>query len=324
MSISDLGRFCTLLSCVTAALLAGCGGSQPPIGPPGAMPQSPAVAQADRSGSWMRKSVNKSDLLYVSDGSHEVYVYSYPKGTLVGKLGGFEGLDGMCADTRGNIFIPSFDLGEIFEYAHGGTSPIATLTDSAGLAYACWVDPRTGDLAVVNGYSVGGNGNVAIYRHATGMPKIYTDSNFYYYSFCVYDDQGNLFIEGYAEAGAFEFSELPAGRESFKEIALHNYGLEIGLQWEGTYLALGGATETGDTYIYHIKIRGRTGTTVGTTVLNEGLATANFFILGTRVIVARSPSSENTQFFHYPAGGTAIKTITQPDAVGVVASKGRM
>jgi len=29
--------------CVGAALLAGCGGSQPPIGTPGAMPQSPAT-----------------------------------------------------------------------------------------------------------------------------------------------------------------------------------------------------------------------------------------------------------------------------------------
>jgi len=39
-----------LSSCVAAALLAGCGGSQPPIGAPGAMPQSAAIAApADRS-----------------------------------------------------------------------------------------------------------------------------------------------------------------------------------------------------------------------------------------------------------------------------------
>ena len=33
-----------LSSCVAAAMLAGCGGSQPPIGAPGAMPQSHAMA----------------------------------------------------------------------------------------------------------------------------------------------------------------------------------------------------------------------------------------------------------------------------------------
>jgi hypothetical protein len=310
-------------ACVLVAILAACGSSS--LNPAASLKQSAVTDDGMRTypkSSWMVSDARKNDLLYVSNGSHDVEVYTYPKGALVGKLGGFEGLDGMCVDKAGNIFIPSFDLGEIFEYAHGGTSPIATLNDSAGLAYACSIDPRTGNLAVVNGYSVGGSGNVAIYRHATGTPTIYTDSNFYYYSFCAYDDQSNLFIEGYAESGPFEFSELPAGRKSFKEITLDNYGLEIGLQWEGTYLALGGATETGDTYIYHIKIRGRTGTTIGTTALNEGLATANFFIQGVRIIVARSPASENIQFFHYPAGGAAIKTLTQDDTVGVVVSKG--
>src|ERR1700692_3101354 len=35
-----------LTSCVAAAMLAGCGGSQPPIGAPGAMPLAPALAPA--------------------------------------------------------------------------------------------------------------------------------------------------------------------------------------------------------------------------------------------------------------------------------------
>jgi hypothetical protein len=39
MKISDFGRY-ALSSCVAATMLAGCGGSQPPIGAPGAMPQS--------------------------------------------------------------------------------------------------------------------------------------------------------------------------------------------------------------------------------------------------------------------------------------------
>jgi len=35
-----------LLLTTTAALLAGCGGSQPPIGAPGAMPQSGAIVNS--------------------------------------------------------------------------------------------------------------------------------------------------------------------------------------------------------------------------------------------------------------------------------------
>jgi hypothetical protein len=42
------------LSMGVTALLAGCGGSQPPIGAPGAMPQSRAIAQhADRERVWL-------------------------------------------------------------------------------------------------------------------------------------------------------------------------------------------------------------------------------------------------------------------------------
>jgi hypothetical protein len=48
MRLSGFNR-CALSSCVVLAILAGCGGSQPPIGAPGAMSQRPAVAtHADR------------------------------------------------------------------------------------------------------------------------------------------------------------------------------------------------------------------------------------------------------------------------------------
>jgi hypothetical protein len=150
-------------------LLAGCGGSQPPIGAPGAMPQSRAVAtHADRGKSWMLPEAKKSDLLYVTNGDYGVLVYAYPRVRLVGTLSGFEGLDGLCADKAGDIFIPSAGLAEIFEYAHGGTSPIATLSDQDGEAHACSVDPTTGNLAVTNidSLSGSGGGNIAIYAHA--------------------------------------------------------------------------------------------------------------------------------------------------------------
>jgi hypothetical protein len=45
-------------------LLAACGGSQPPIGAPRAMPQSPAIAtHLDRSRSWMLPEAKSENLL---------------------------------------------------------------------------------------------------------------------------------------------------------------------------------------------------------------------------------------------------------------------
>jgi hypothetical protein len=43
MKSFDFGR-CALSSCIVAAMLAGCGGSQAPIGAPGALPHGAAIA----------------------------------------------------------------------------------------------------------------------------------------------------------------------------------------------------------------------------------------------------------------------------------------
>ncbi|HEY6325042.1 MAG TPA: hypothetical protein VIW73_00820 [Candidatus Cybelea sp.] len=305
------------------AVLAGCSYSS--VSPTAPLTQGASTewsVRANLKRSWMSSAAKKNDLLYISNGNNEVDIYSYPSGAKVGLLSGFEGVNFMCVNKAGDIFIPNQGLNEIFEYAHGGTSPIATLNDPYGEANACSVDPLTGDLAVANLYTIGGSGNVAVYRHASGVPEVYNDSNFHLCEFVAYDGHSDLFLEGYSEIGYFEFAELPAERARFRTVTLDNYGLENGLQWEGTYLAVGGATDSGDTYIYHIKIQARTGTTIGTTAVDEIYPTANFFIKGTRIIVAGGEPSSDTRFFPYPAGGSPTKTISQDFSVGVVVSRG--
>jgi hypothetical protein len=81
-----------LSSCLSVYVLAGCGGSQPPVGAPGAMPQTSALAtHADLGKSWMAPKAKSDDLLYIAAGPVDgrVYVYTYPKGRLVGTLTGF-------------------------------------------------------------------------------------------------------------------------------------------------------------------------------------------------------------------------------------------
>jgi hypothetical protein len=55
---------CALSICAAAVMLAGRGGSQPPIGAPGAMPQAAAIAShADRGKSWMLPEAKSDNLL---------------------------------------------------------------------------------------------------------------------------------------------------------------------------------------------------------------------------------------------------------------------
>jgi hypothetical protein len=80
----DFGRY-ALTSCVATAMLAGCGGSQPPIGAPGAMPQTAAITtRAERGTSWMLPEAKTDDLLYASNqygyGPNGVFIFSYKRG----------------------------------------------------------------------------------------------------------------------------------------------------------------------------------------------------------------------------------------------------
>ena len=150
-------RSCALSACTAVAMLAGCGGSQPPTGAPGSMPQTSAIAtHADRGKSWMLPgSSSGSDLLYVVGRKGAVYVLTYPQGKLVGELGLPYAVNSgnICSDKNGNILVP--DVYEIVEYAHGGTQPVATLNDIYYYSLACSVDPTTGNLAVTKRVSIG-------------------------------------------------------------------------------------------------------------------------------------------------------------------------
>lgn len=150
----SLGLAGTLLA--AAAMLAGCGGSQPPIAAPGAIPQSPAVAtHAERGGSWMLPEARGEDLLYADlSGANAdvIYVFSYPKGKLVGRLyqSGSQYQQGLCSDSRGHVFVTTLSSslfgGNIYEYAHAGTKPIETLYEHGLWPWGCAVDASTGNL----------------------------------------------------------------------------------------------------------------------------------------------------------------------------------
>ena len=80
----DFGRYA--LFCIAAiAILAGCGGSQPPIGVQGAMPQNRAVPAPNHNTSWMLPGTSSESLIYVAThDSSAIRIYSYPDGKSLG------------------------------------------------------------------------------------------------------------------------------------------------------------------------------------------------------------------------------------------------
>jgi hypothetical protein len=290
--------------------LAGCGGGSSVTPSSPAQPQ--AFRHAGRERSWMAPTAKKKDLLYISDGvNDDVYVYSYPGGKLEGTLTGFDSPAGECVDGSGNVFIAEFTGQSVVEYAHGGTSPIATLSDTDGYPLGCSIDPSTGNLAVTNEQTSNyGHGDLAIYKDASGTPAIYNDSYIENYDFCGYDDKGNLFLNGYTGSVTF-FAELPAGSSTIKQILLNKtlidpYG-EV--QWDGTYITLGSEqTASGPGLVNRIKVSGKRGKIEQTTVLTGSNFIFQEWIQGTRVIGPDAVKLD-VGIWDYPSG-TPIKTIT--------------
>jgi hypothetical protein len=262
------------------------------------------------------------DLIYVSN-LKNVKVYSYRAGKHVGTLRGFYEASGECVDSAGDVFVADGDF--VAEYKHGGKQRIQTLTFSGYAAVDCASDPATGNLAVT---WAGSNGYVAIYRHASGNPTLYSYSTDFPRG-CGYDDKSDLFVGGMTNHGAqFTFEELPEGGSALESISLNqSVGAGGSVQWDGKYVTV---EDLQANEIYRFAISGSSGTLEGKVDLVEAPSQYHpgpTWIVGTRVLepniafVHYQPIGE-VDYFRYPQGGSATKIIvdgddTAPDDVAV-------
>jgi hypothetical protein len=317
---------CVALSISAAALLAGCGGSQPPIGAPGAMAQTSALAtHAKRGTSWMLPEAKSGPLLYLSvfkDSEAAVDVFTFPRGKLVGTLTGFASAYGLCSDNKGNVFVTDWYRQNITEYAHGGTTPIATLADPGYETTGCSFDPTTGNLAVVNAAtSSGGAGNIAVYANEQGTPTFYSDAVIGYYWYCSYDNTGNLFVSGRKFlSGGQDFAELSHGSSDFQDLSIP-FPVGGGMQWDGEYVAVASEVNGENAQIYRLSVSGSTVTVEGTVPISRGKHKVNLagpIWIGDRRIAA--PLQHSVAFWNYPTGGLPVKEKLYKTGRGVTVS----
>jgi hypothetical protein len=285
-------------------MLAGCGGSQPPIGAPDAMPQTFANAtHAERGTSWMLPEAKSEDLLYVTN-SYTVTVYDYPSGKHVGTLKHFYRPQGECSDPAGNVFIA--DGNTVQEYAHAGTKPIQSFSLSGYASTSCAVDSTTNDLAIT--WNAGlSSGYVAVYDNESGTPHLYTIGSMLYV-FCGYDTGSNLFIDGLTVSyEKFAFVELAKGGSTLQPISLNeNFQNPGAVQWDGKYLAVG---DDEAQVIYRYAIAGSTAALKGTVNLSNAPYMYQWWIGGKKVVGSNEQEPDTTFYWSYPAGGQPIKSL---------------
>jgi hypothetical protein len=327
-----------LLAAVAQFAVAGCAG-----GGLGTTPGTPLM-QA-RTASWMAPDAKKVDLLYVTDiGDNYVYVFSYPVVKQLGTLTGFNNARGACTDKKGDIFITnrySFNYTtppQILEYAHGGTSPIASLGDYNGQPNDCSVDEKSGRLAVATWAkypSYAGPGSVSIYKDAQGTPTTYSVPGVWFVVSCAYDPKGNLFVDGmpYGYGSypiGFVLAELPKGSIQFANLSVNaSLASAGGIQWDGKYVAVDDNTNN---IVYQLSVAGSTATVEGTTDLKGDWDYEQIYKFAVphskhgqaTVLIGGNQDAGVLGFWDYPAGGSPTSTIGGLDApVAAVISKGK-
>lgn len=296
---------------ITLAFLGGCGG----------VPQTtanmahPVTAQADGR-SWTLPDAKGGDLLYVSSPtSNVVYVYKYPGGALVSTLTGFDNPQGLCSDAKGDVWITNADPNgntDLIEYAHGGTSPIATLDDSGFEPGGCAVDPITGDLAVGNAID-----DVAVWRNARGKPKYYlTSCCVLSPSTITYDGTSDAIFGGFAPLKN-QTGWLPSGQSKVKKFQLRpQLPKGAAFEWDGQYLgALTFSKKLGKEVVIRYKVSGGMANEAGTVPLDgvSGItAGSRFWIQGSGMVLTNSQNGD-VYFFDYPKGGKPTKRISGLD-----------
>jgi hypothetical protein len=263
-------------------MLSGCGASQPPIGALGAMPQSSARAtHADRSKSWMLPEAKDESLIYATGGCGGVCVAKYSNGDVVGSISLSYPFGADCSDNSGNVFVTN--NAQVLEYAHGGTTPIASLDLPGENAAACGVDAKSGNLAVTFA------GRVAIFANATGTPAVYNAGIGAMY--CGYDDRGNLFVSGVlSEESAF--AELAYKGSAFVTLAVSgNAGGPGQVQWDGKYITVENQNRPAVT-ISRLSVSGSTASVVSTTRIKGAEFAASTWIIENRIVVPYSSRGE--------------------------------
>lgn len=211
MRRSGLGRY-ALCSCVAAALLAGCGGSQPPIGAPGAMPQSRTHA------------TTACPCLYVANVLYG-RVTVYPLGAtgnvkpiqeITGPKTRLAHPHGIAVDGSGKIYVANLAPSSVTVYAAGATGnakPIeiisgskTELTTPLGIA----LDSANGDIYVSNGesgrselgsitaYAAGSHGDVSPIGVIQG-----SKTRLYYPHYIAFDATRNIEVTNYNNTVTF-------------------------------------------------------------------------------------------------------------------------
>jgi WD40 repeat protein len=287
---------------VSAAFLGACSAQ-------GNLPQaSPFLAKTVAATST--KSAVHGALLYIASETGEVYAYTYPGGKLVNSFKTAERAGDLCSDADGNVWVVesagSSEPGNIVEYAHGGTTPIGTLSDDED-PQDCAVDPTTGNLAVADDYYA----TIAIFEKAQGQPTYYSSvGSVGIPQLVTYDSAGDLFLSA---RRMNNYGWLPHNGSHIEPFKIKSGKSRQGLQWDGQYL-----TVMTFTMLNRYQVVGSAGQKVGA-IKGFSACDGRYWISEGTGLACTNYSDGTAAIYKYPSGSllTGISGLASPYGITV-------
>ncbi|MGB8964715.1 MAG: hypothetical protein WCB99_03645, partial [Candidatus Cybelea sp.] len=234
-------------------------------------------------------------------------IFDYPKSDAqIGKINnvGGQGCTNVLFGYGKKTFWIVAGSDQITEYKVPQT-PIKTLSVSDGsMPSSCAMDTN-GDLAVgiLDGLSTG---DIDLYKNATGSGTLIPtplDAEF----FDGYDNQGNLFADGFTSSGNFGLVELPKGSNKAETITTSNTVEFPGsVQWDGKFMTV---FDQDTNKMYQYTISGTKATLQGTISFEESSDCAQTWI-AKGVVYCGDAGNDNGAVFSYPAGGTPLAVFS--------------
>jgi sugar lactone lactonase YvrE len=202
---------------VAVAMLAGCGGSQPPIGAPAA-----AQAATATTGAYTAR----GSLIFEADEDEDaVNIYrtrqALQNAAPIAQIPTGGGPYGMALDRLGTLYVAQYYAWTVSEYPKGSTTAKTVISDGLHAPYGVAVDQH-GTLFVSND-----QGWISVYPYGSTTPseKI-SGGGMQHPAGLAVDKTGNLFI---ADFNAQRVFEIPAGTEKVIQLQLADLSDPIGI-----------------------------------------------------------------------------------------------
>lgn len=247
-------------------------------------------------------------------------IFDYPTGTkqigTINNVGG-QGCTNVLHGYGKRTFWIVAGASQITEY-RVPQIPLKTLSTPDGSMPSSCAMNKAGDLAVgiLDGSS---SGDVLIFKHAGGTGT-YIKTPLAREYFDGYDNNGNLFFDGFTSGYNFMLVELPNGSSQPQTITTSNTVQFPGsVQWDGQYVTVFDQLAN-KMYRYHVV--GTKAILKGTVSFSGSSDCAQTWLAG-GLVYCGDAGNDNGEVFKYPAGGSPIAVFTGnfDEPLGTVAAR---